>query len=46
MLIRLGVNAEVALDMIAEARGIEVPETEAQRQWILEFPEAARGWLK
>ena len=37
VLIWLGVNAEVALDMIADARGIEVPETEAQRQWILEF---------
>jgi protein-tyrosine phosphatase len=42
VLILLGVDAEVALDMIAEARGIEVPETEAQRQWILEFPVAAR----
>jgi len=42
ILIWLGVDAEVALDMIAEARGIEVPETEAQRQWILEFPAAAR----
>ena len=41
VLIWLGVDAEVALDMIAEARGIEVPETEAQRQWILEFPRAA-----
>lgn len=37
VLIWLGVNAEVALDMIAEARGIEVPETEAQRQWVLGF---------
>ena len=42
VLILLGVDAEVALDMIAEARGVEVPETEAQRQWILEFPAAAR----
>jgi hypothetical protein len=37
----LGVHADVALDMIADARGLEVPETEAQRQWILAFPEAA-----
>jgi protein-tyrosine phosphatase len=44
VLIWLGVDAEVALDMIAEARGIEVPETEAQRQWILEFPTSARRW--
>jgi protein-tyrosine phosphatase len=41
VLIWLGVDAEVALDMIANARGLEVPETEAQRQWILQFPEAA-----
>lgn len=41
VLIWLGVNAEVALDMIADARGLEVPETEAQRQWILAFPDAA-----
>jgi len=37
VLVTLGVHAEVALDMIADARGIEVPETEAQRQWILNF---------
>ena len=42
VLIWLGVHAEDALDMIAEARGIEVPETEAQRQWILQFPETVR----
>jgi len=42
VLIWLGVDAEVALDMIAEARGREVPETEAQRQWILAFPDAMR----
>jgi protein-tyrosine phosphatase len=43
ILTTLGVDAAVALDMIAEARGIEVPETEAQRQWILEFPTALRA---
>jgi len=37
VLINLGVEAEIALDMIADARGLEVPETEAQRQWILNF---------
>ncbi len=42
VLIWLHVDAEVALDMIAEARGREVPETEAQRQWILAFPDAAQ----
>ena len=42
VLIWLGVDPEVALDMIADARGLEVPETEAQRQWILGFPAAAQ----
>jgi len=41
VLIWLHVDAEVALDMIAEARGREVPETEEQRQWILAFPDVA-----
>jgi len=43
ILITLGVDAEVALDMIAEARGVEVPETEAQRQWILGFRDTRRS---
>ncbi len=43
VLILLGVDAAAALDMIAAARGLEVPETEAQRQWILSFPEMVRG---
>ena len=42
VLIWRGVDAELALDMIADARGVEVPETEAQRQWILGFPQASR----
>jgi protein-tyrosine phosphatase len=41
ILIWLHIDAEVALDMIADARGREVPETEAQRQWILAFPDVA-----
>jgi protein-tyrosine phosphatase len=45
VLIYLGVDGEVALDMIADARGVEVPETEAQRQWILQFPRSARDLL-
>jgi protein-tyrosine phosphatase len=40
VLIHLHIDAAVALDMIAEARGTEVPETEAQRQWVLDFGEA------
>jgi len=43
ILITLGVDAEVALDMIAEARGVEVPETDAQRQWILGFRDTRRS---
>lgn len=48
ILMHLGVDGATALDMIAEARGVEVPETEAQRQWILGLdqyihPEARRG---
>jgi protein-tyrosine phosphatase len=43
VLILLGVDGAVALDMIAAARGIEVPETEAQRQWVLSFHQTARA---
>ncbi len=42
VLILLGVEGDVALDMIAAARGLEVPETEAQRQWVLGFSQTAR----
>ena len=42
VLFLLGVDGEIALDMIAAARGLEVPETEAQRQWVLGFSQAAR----
>jgi len=41
VLILLGVDGEIALDMIANARGLEVPETEEQRQWVLDFSQAA-----
>ncbi|MBA2588364.1 MAG: dual specificity protein phosphatase family protein [Alphaproteobacteria bacterium] len=37
VLVHLKVDGAAALDMIAEARGTEVPETEAQRQWVLNF---------
>ena len=43
VLILLGVDGEEALNMIAAARGLEVPETEAQRQWILDFPRVQRA---
>ena len=42
VLILMGVDGDIALDMIAAARGLEVPETEAQRQWVLGFSQAAR----
>lgn len=42
VLILLGIDGDIALDMIAAARGLEVPETEAQRQWILGFSHSAR----
>jgi protein-tyrosine phosphatase len=41
VLILLGVDGDIALDMIAAARGLEVPETEAQRQWVLGFSHSA-----
>ena len=40
VMILMGVDGAVALDMIAAARGLEVPETEAQRQWVLGFRQA------
>jgi hypothetical protein len=33
----LNIGTEAALDMVAEARKLEVPQTEQQRQWILGF---------
>jgi hypothetical protein len=42
VLIQFGIDAAVGLDMIAAARGTEVPETEAQRQWILSFGQTAQ----
>jgi protein tyrosine phosphatase (PTP) superfamily phosphohydrolase (DUF442 family) len=42
VLIHLDIDPAIALDMIAEARGTEVPETEAQRQWVLGFSRAIR----
>lgn len=41
-LIYRGTTAEVALDLIAGARGIKVPDTDAQRDWIFAFHEAVR----
>ena len=38
-LIKLGWPAEKALDAIERARGCSVPDTEEQRDWILDFEE-------
>ena len=40
-LISSGLNAETAVNAIRESRGLEVPETLAQRRWILDFS----SWL-
>lgn len=39
-LIKLGWTAERALDEIEVARGCSVPDTEEQRDWIVDFGEA------
>ena len=40
-LIAGGLTAETAVNAIRQSRGLEVPETEAQRQWISDFS----AWL-
>jgi protein-tyrosine phosphatase len=34
VLIKLGISPEAALDVISQARGVRVPETNEQRRWI------------
>jgi predicted protein tyrosine phosphatase len=36
-LIAAGLDAETAVNAIRQARGLDVPDTEAQRQWISDF---------
>ena len=43
VLICLGVTAQRALELIAAARGIAVPETPEQRDWVLAFETAWRS---
>lgn len=38
----LHIAAEAALDMVAAARKLEVPQTERQRQWLLSFTPVSR----
>lgn len=40
-LVSSGQNAETAIDAIRRSRGVEVPETRAQREWIADFS----SWL-
>ncbi len=37
LLISSGMNAEAAIDRVGTARGLPVPETQDQRQWIASF---------
>ena len=38
-LVMLGVGAEAALRLVSEARGLPVPDNDAQRHWFYEFAE-------
>ena len=41
-LISLGFDADSAFDMIAKARGIKVPDTDEQRNWVTSFEKTNR----
>ena len=43
-LIVSGQDSDTALQTIGHARGVEVPETEAQRRWILDFSSWLSDW--
>jgi len=43
ILMRLGAEREAALDMIKAARGLRVPETDAQARWLERFEERLRA---
>jgi protein-tyrosine phosphatase len=36
VLVMLGIDGEHAFDLLATARGLAVPDTKAQRQWVLD----------
>jgi protein-tyrosine phosphatase len=40
-LIAGNLNSETAVNVVRESRGLDVPETQAQRQWIWDFS----AWL-
>jgi hypothetical protein len=35
--VMLGIGAQDALALVGRARGLPVPDTEVQRQWVFEF---------
>lgn len=37
VLVHLGAEPEAAIEAVSQARGRRVPETDAQRQWIVDF---------
>ena len=43
ILVRSGFDPLVALEAIAKARGVGVPDTDAQREWVVAFGEVTRS---
>ncbi len=37
VLVQLGADPEAAIEAVSEARGRQIPETDAQRQWVVDF---------
>jgi protein-tyrosine phosphatase len=44
-LICAGIDASDALTLIKDARGLNVPDTEEQREWVIAFGKAHRGGI-
>lgn len=43
VLIQLGITADMAWQRISKARGISVPDTDEQKQWVSAHPRGYRG---
>jgi len=43
VLVQLGMEPEAAIVSVSQARGRRIPETEAQRQWVIDFAAWCRG---
>lgn len=43
VLARQGIDAQTALQGIEQARGLKVPDTEEQRQWVIDFTQSWRS---